>query len=265
MLEKDILHSTLKGFESGFQVRLIATMDLVSCESDARVEDVLSNDEWTKYSQIAIRKDGRIYGVLERKGLQTTTGTVRDHMRELDDSLLIPASAPIEDFIRLSEASEYRLVLDQGGIRGVVTRTDLQKLPVRVVVFTVITHLESLMAALIRRTTPVETEWLEKLPARRRSDINKRFEQLLAQDREIDRLALTFFSDKVHVIAAYGALPAPFQTDLDDIADLRNKIAHADDYVPDQAAFRDFPKRYRKVCHWVDQVREAISVAEGPR
>ena len=72
--------------------------------------------------------------------------SVHDHFRRLSEDSLIGADASILSFVKTADARPCRLVVSGDNIVGLVSLSDLQKLPVRVALFALITGFEMTMA-----------------------------------------------------------------------------------------------------------------------
>ena len=128
-------------------------------------------------------------------------------MSALDQPILIASGSSVLRYIEDAEASPCRLVLRHTQIDGIVTITDLQKLAVRPALFTLVTHLELLMAAAIRarfRDRP-EDDWLVLL-GDRRERVEQKWESHKAGGLEIDRIAATQFADKRKILVKSGLI-----------------------------------------------------------
>ncbi|MEO8953486.1 MAG: CBS domain-containing protein, partial [Ktedonobacteraceae bacterium] len=141
-----IFDTTMMGLETGLQVQHIATLEreLRTCSIDDSRDCValFADSQFEDFDQIPIRKEHSIVGVIT-KGCE---GSIQNCLHPLDESMLISAQEPLKQIIELMEwPPSYRLVLQGGSIRGIVTRSDLLKLPVRLFAFTCVTHLELLM------------------------------------------------------------------------------------------------------------------------
>ena len=88
------------------------------------------------FDQIPVRDEREhVLGVLERSG-DIIQASARERMRRIDDAILVSADMPLDLFVpKMEKPPFYRLVLDGVQIKGVVTRSDLLKLPVRLLVF----------------------------------------------------------------------------------------------------------------------------------
>jgi predicted transcriptional regulator len=70
----DPFGNVLASLEDSLQIRLIASWDLVTCQSDELAPVVLARPEVSKFSQVPVATGTRIIGVLERSfGLQMWT------------------------------------------------------------------------------------------------------------------------------------------------------------------------------------------------
>ena len=89
-----VLEETLAGLEAGLHVRHIATPNPRSCDVADLAAEVLNRPEHLDFDAIAVRKRGHVVGMLERS-TDEMTGTAGEHMRPLDDSILVSADLAI--------------------------------------------------------------------------------------------------------------------------------------------------------------------------
>ncbi len=229
-------------FERAFPVRLIGTLDgLVTCGIEDRLEAVAARPEIEPFDQLPVVEDGRIVGLVRRSRLLAApaTAAVREVFDRLDETVLIAADAGILAFLLEAKAHPCRLILDGGRITGLVSRSDLQKLPVRSLLFHIVTHLELAMAAWIRRHFPDEAAWLGVLTESRRRAVEQRYRGLAAARLAVDRLTATLFADKRAVVQRTAALPVSRNRAKEDFAAieaLRDAVAHIGDYALSQEA-----------------------------
>jgi hypothetical protein len=148
----EIFDRTIKGLEAGLKVGDIATYGFVYCHSSDDAAEVMARADWRSFDCVPVKHDHRIVGVLERD--QDLRGPAGGCMRSLDESLLVSSEEPLKGFIPLLVESPHRLVVQGTRIEGIVTRSDVHKLPVRLLAFALVTNLEMTMADLIvRRST----------------------------------------------------------------------------------------------------------------
>jgi predicted transcriptional regulator len=163
-----VFEHTLTGLELGLQVHHIATYGLVTCAPDDLVDVVFS--EYPEFDQIPVKNGQEVIGVLERECSEI--GKVKHQMRNLDDGILVAANEPLLDFMPLmADIPFYRLVLTGSRINGIVTRSDLLKLPVRLLGFAMVTNLELMMQEVIQHQLPDDQVWMALLSNNRREKV----------------------------------------------------------------------------------------------
>jgi len=253
---------TMSGLEAGLRVQHIAAFDLKTCRVGDSLPGVLADNSLADFDQIPVRDDSeRIVGVLLR-AKNTGSGKVAVSMQLLDESLLISAEAPLMSFVRLAGIAPYKLVLNQDGIRGIVTRSDLLKLPVRLLAFAGVTHLESLMYELIRKKhRHGDDSWTGSLEKKRRDKIRWKEKKLKKSRMEIDLLELTDFCDKRDLVSQIADPGRDFADDLVKAEELRNQIAHAATFIASDADARAFALQLQKTERWI----QALQVMNNER
>src|SRR5579859_294574 len=99
MNHNDIFGVTMAGLEAGFKVLHITTLELSTCAIDADANEVLNGPLQKDFDYIPVKSsNARIVGVLERES-GGAPGSVQDHMRPLDDSILVSADEPLTKFL----------------------------------------------------------------------------------------------------------------------------------------------------------------------
>jgi hypothetical protein len=262
--------------ERGFPVRLIGTFEgLVTCDVDDPLDTVLARADAEPYDQLPVTDGGRIVGLLRHGGMRSSGGpargadsTVRDLMQRLDETTLIAAEAGILTFLLGAKTSPCRLVLDGDRITGLVSKSDLQKLPVRSLLFHIVTHLELATAAWIRRHFPVEATWLAVLTKSRRAAVETRYAELAAARLAVDRLTATMFADKRAVLLRTGALPVSrnrAKEAFEQIEALRDAVAHIGDYALTQEAADRTIDTVALARFWIEALETVEVDREAPR
>lgn len=247
----NILRATMAGLESGLRVLHIATYPLEVRESSDSAAEVLSDPSLKDYDRIPVRENGRVVGVLERKpGM--AQGPCKQSMRRLDESILISAEEPLTKVLPLLQDSAYRLVLRGPEIRGIVTRSDIIKLPVRLVAFTLITHLEMVMAEVIQTRCPSAEQWLQLLSPGRQQKMNEKFAALKGENLHLPLLEFTDFCDKRTILKKLMDLGNDFEDALVGVEELRNTLAHAGGFAQDANKLNEFLNRLRLTQKWID-------------
>ncbi len=255
---------------SGLTVALIATerRQLVTCRLNESLSAVVPQSKEKQYDYLPVTDDdgGDIVGLLHtRECVQLASGTerVKSHFRPLSEGDLIGANASILGFIKDVDSKPCRLIVSESEIIGLVTLSDLQRLPVRAALFALITGFERTMAGAIRKKYTVDKDWLRLLGKCRREKINGEVEESKKQDGFVDKLLFTQFCDKVDILTKSPFFPSSLSKtkmrhQLKEIEELRNKVAHANDYATTQT-------KAQRVCSVVrnllDLRKEIVDIA----
>ncbi|MGB8345024.1 MAG: hypothetical protein WCD86_09075 [Ktedonobacteraceae bacterium] len=255
----DIFQSTMTGLEAGLQVLHITNFNLQFCDNDEE-EVIAVFDRFKQFDQVPVRRNGKVVGLIERAN-GTITGQVKERMRPLNDSLLISAFEPLMHLISLMDmtGTYYLLVLggtkEQQGIQGIVTRSDLLKLPIRLLAFTMVTHLEMLLKSIIQSECYQDEQiWLKCLSEGRRKNTLNKWEQAKTSRLEPPKLEYTEFCDKRDILMKLLKPGTKFKKDLEKIENLRNSVAHAGDYAETQEHMRQFIKTFLSAQYWIDHL-----------
>lgn len=244
---------TMAGFEHAFQARHIATFGLSTCTPDEAIEDVFRR--YPAFDQIPVADQGHLIGTLERRDTECC-GFVREHLRPLSDSFLVAADEPLNRTLPLlREACSYRLLLEGTRINGIVTRSDLLKLPVRLYAFSLVTHLELVMAEIIQRHRPDNT-WWELLSESRRSKVEVKRQELATRRADPDLLELTDFCDKRDIMRKVLCPGNGFEAQLKGVEEMRNAVAHAGSYATSSDELQQFLDRLEHARFWIDKLPE---------
>lgn len=247
----------------GLQVIHITTPTekLHSCQHDEVAADVLQNPRLKPFDQIPVQKHKKIIGLLKRDDYPVvkTTQQVGQLMKPLGD-VLVSADTPLLDFITEVNPLD-RLVVHKAQIYGLVTKSDLLKLPARLLGYALVTYVEAQMLAMIHATGVEEKDWIGWV--RERDRLEREYDRLLQARSDPDKLELTTFADKSQILRwlAYRPDYAKFLPDkalIDDLSEivrLRDTVAHTNSTNADhQSALTKFVHHLRMAEKWIKSV-----------
>lgn len=262
----DIFHA----LHAGLTVSLISTerAQLMTCAPDETLTDVMSrNTEPYDFLPVVRSSDGQrgqIVGLFHAENFfnqAPTDGYVEQHYAPLAEEYLIGADASILAFIIDADEKPCRLVVSGANIVGLVSLSDLQKLPVRAALFALITGFEISMFEAIKKSFPRNEDWKQFLKSDRRDKIVKEIDKSHEADGFIDELLFTQFCDKRDIILngfQLSKIKSVIERQLRRVQVLRDKLAHANDYASS-------PEQARNVCAVVRsllKLREKVAVIE---
>jgi hypothetical protein len=220
-----------------------ATYNVMSCSCDEDARDVLRRPEFSDFDCIPVRDRGRVTGVLLRD--DAPSGGVAEAMTPLDEGLLVAADEPLKAFLPLLLDSPRRLVVRGATIEGIVTASDVLKLPARLLAFAIITHLEMTMADVIARTTDGD-DWLQHLSSGRQERVRAKLDELHKDRVNPNTIEVTDFCDKREILLKLGTLTQFTESKgqareaFKAIEELRNMLAHGATYAQSQDDVRKF-------------------------
>ena len=194
---------------SGLTVALIATErdTLMTCCPSESLRAAVSRSAEQQYDYLPVTDDegSEIVGLLHSVDFvrnSSCTGFVEKHFRPLSERDMIGANASILDFIKEADSKPCRLIVSGDKIVGLVTLSDLQKLPVRAALFALITGLEIMMYEAIKQKYPTGEKWKQHLTVHRQKNIKEKIDNSAKGDGFVDDLLFTQFCDKRDILEA---------------------------------------------------------------
>lgn len=260
----------VRAFESNLAVRLIATDRgaFKTCAANERVVEVAARNRKDGFDHLPVvettahesARADRIVGLLDMVALENDPllqGLVHERMRPLSEENLIGADAGILSFIRTADHQPCRLIISGPEISGLVSISDLQRLPVRAALFTVVTHLEMVMANVIRGEFEDSDRWLDRLPEGRRLKLRAQISASKESNTFVQSLLLTQFCDKANLIQkspSFRWSKSEFKSNMKRIESLGNDLAHANNYAADRGAAQRLCGTVRIMDRWLDRL-----------
>ena len=242
------LHSLRRVFHEGFVVRDVAE-PLISFDDVTPAGHVREMVTAEGIEFVGVRRGGRVAGFAEVSQLHE--GTCGDHWQPFRDELVIDGAESLARLVLRLREHRRLFVMLLGGIGGLVSRTDLQKPPMRMWLFGIITLVEMRLVRTIEDVCPEERwrQWLS--PAR-----VEKAEQLQAERQRRGQapslLECLQFSDKVQIYARNETLRATTRFESRRqleragtmLEKLRNNLAHSQDIIAhDWEAIVDLAER----------------------
>lgn len=221
-------------FEHSITVRHIAEK-LQSCQADDDAVGVRRRMEEFDFDVLGLEEKGVVSGYIEQSSLET--GTCIKYLHTFHPSELISESTPLIDLLPILRDVPRVFVLDRNKVSAIVTRGDLQKAPVRMLLFGLVTLLEMHLLRLIRIYYPNDS-WQEFLSDGRLEQAKKLLSERHARNEAIDLADCLQFCDKRDLILRRSDIQKSVGLEskksgelLESAEKLRNKLAHAQDIV----------------------------------
>ena len=226
--------------------------DLSTCRREETACEVMArNTERFSFLPV-VDDDGLILGLYEAErwfGRDAPPEPIGNCFKPFSEDMVIGADASIVDFVKTADTRQTRLVVSGDRVAGLVSLSDLQRLPVRAALFTLITRLEMAMARRIAREWDGtdKTGWLELLSKKRRADIEETIDTAKREDGFVSEIAFSQFSDKATILCKrkliYGRTRC-LERNFKAIRKLRDNLAHSNYYA-------ESPESARRTCEAV--------------
>ena len=207
--------------------------DLISCGDDeeiARARELMNKHE---FDVLGVDRDGVVCGYVRREDLGPGTETCAQHKVDFQIGDLVAHSTPLLDAFRLMRDKPQLFVLTADRVDRIVTKGDLGKAPVRMMIFGLITTLEMHLLRLIREFYP-GGGWHTKIRPNRLKAARKLQDDRALVNEQLDLADCLQFCDKADIIwgtpKVRKRLPVP-QAFFDQAMQLRDRLAHANSLV----------------------------------
>lgn len=254
-----------RALHSGLTVDLIATPvhELKTCTPHELISDVLQHNPEDFDFLPVVDETHRFAGMFHAAAHRgrRTLGTVWQCYVPLSEDYLLGADASILEFVLDADEKQCRLVISGTKVVGLVSLSDLQRLPVRAALFALITGLEMTMADLIRMRYPESQHWMRVLTSGRQAKIEEERKKAKSDDGYVDTLLFTQFCDKREILTRELAEPEgrALSATLESIEALRNSVAHANEYASSPAEAKNVCKIARELLHLTDHFQDQLS------
>ncbi|MBD8005489.1 hypothetical protein [Bacillus norwichensis] len=190
--------------------------------------------ETYNFNVVGFKEENKVIGYLDREQYDYNSNTIEESLISINTSDIVAANTPLVDIFALMEGKERLFLMSDSTIDLLITKADLQKPPVRMLLFGLVTLLESEMADVIRVHHP-SGEWKNLLTEGRVKKIEALYEKRKEKNIEIDSIDCTQFADKKTVVLEDTSLRENLFTSSKKSAEkwmrkvelLRDDLAHA--------------------------------------
>jgi hypothetical protein len=211
---------------------------LQCCCDDDSARDVIEELKRLDFDVVGVleRKSSRVIGWLDRS--HVADGPCRRWMQAIEPDHVVSDSTSLSAVLRVLGGQPWAFVVAGHGVAGIVTRSDLQKPPVRAVIFGLLSLLEIHLTYWIGQHFQSD-QWQELLSEKRVSAANTLLSERANRNEEISLLDCLQLCDKRDILFRCPALidifglesPKAARQILRGAEGLRNRVAHSQDLV----------------------------------
>jgi hypothetical protein len=224
-------------FTEAFVARDIAE-PLASFDAGASATEVRQSMQAKGLEVVGIRSKGEIVGYVTRLSLDD--GPCGRSQRPLSEARVLADSASLLSVLTAMNQAPFLLITVLGAVGGIITPADLQKPPVRMWVFGIVTLIEMRCLELIERHCPAES-WKHHLSEGRLQKAQALLDERRRRNQTVRLIDCLQFSDKGQIIGRNEQIRQntifASRRQADDatrkLEQLRNNIAHAQDLSQD--------------------------------
>lgn len=242
-------------FEKNIAVRHIAE-PICSFDESADAQDVRDFMNRVDYDVVGVRQRGLVTGYLRRTEL--VQGKIGAYLKEFKSNELLPDTAPLLEALKVQVDFGRVFVLSFGKVSGIITPGDLQKAPIRMWLFGLISLIEMQLLRIIRERFLVDS-WAKLLTDSRIEKARKMLEMRQKMNGAIDLADCLQFCDKREIIVKtkelcdeLGFSKTALESLLRELEKLRNNLAHAQDVItgnwPDIVDLTSSAEAFLKRC-----------------
>ena len=225
----------LELFESSTTVKHIAEK-LQTCNGSEDADIILKQMDALDFDVMGLEEDGIINGYIDKKELGD--GRCKDYLIIFHPSELISESTPLIELLPILREAPRVFVLERNRVSSIVTRGDLQKAPVRLFLFGLLTLLEMHLLQIIRVHYSDDT-WQKHLKPKRLESVQSLWVQRKDRNEALDLADCLQFCDKRELVLRSPEICQLIgiksrtwgKSLLESAENLRNKLAHAQDIV----------------------------------
>ncbi len=257
---------TIMSMAQSIPIRFISE-PFVSYDKQTPYADVVSRMNTSQFDVAGVVDHaGRVLGYVDTKRKLSGVCGDKNHVLPLDPGTLVTDAMPLAEAGALVARRRRVFVLEGNKVTSIVTRADLQKAPVRIMIFGVIMVLEMHLTEVLRREWPGDT-WREcdSFTLKQVKAIEDAFRQAKARNDETDVFGCMDLYDKSLLAGETETLFEVLQvngpddlesSDLADIRRLRNVVAHGKSLVTSN-------RSWNKVLHIVIEAQQVSNALES--
>lgn len=232
---KSSLYDLRELFDRSVSVRHLAE-PFVSFDAQRLAAEVRAFMEAKNFDIVGVRDNGVVVGYVERTTLKE--GTLEQYRKSFDKQPILNEWSPILEALQLLDKFPHVFVVAMGKVAGIITKGDLQKAPVRMWLFGVLSLIEMQFLRLIRAAYQQDS-WEILISPSRLKKAQQSLQVRQRQNEEIDLADCLQFADKGEIVVksdlfcrVFGCISKGEAKDfLKELRHLRDNLAHAQDII----------------------------------
>jgi len=222
-------------FYEGFSVHDIAE-PLVSIDATSPADEIRQFMEARAFEVVGARSEGLVVGYLAKPDL--TSGPCSQFVHAFDEAEVLDDTSSLAEVVGKLNGTARVFLTFLGQVGGIVTRSDLQKPPMRMWLFGMVSLIEMRMVRLIEQQC-LDEQWRAYLSDARIAKAQQLLTERTRRNQNLGLLDCLQFSDKGQIIARNPAIRQTtrfgsrrqVETVVKQLERLRNNLAHSQDII----------------------------------
>ncbi|MFB3431815.1 MAG: CBS domain-containing protein [Phycisphaerales bacterium] len=254
--------------EEGITVEMIMTEPAHCVDPDKPVSSVLEDPELSGFDCFPVRAQAEngnlsIIGAVFRSDDRQPNLPAKEAMRPLHQVPLVGSRDSVDRLIRLMhERKEYYfLVLHESRVSGIVTRSDLDRLPVRLLLISRIVHAEQIMTMILNRCAETRSDWFAQLSGGRQKAVRGVQDRNRASGDDLELIECLYLCDKLTLLDRLAGLREVKQS-LSSMEKLRNRLMHAREADDDDESLAKMIERAVKIDQAIELMEQHLAEQE---
>ena len=138
------------------------------------------------------------------------------------------SDASLLSFVQNADNQKFALLVRESQIMGIVTLSDIQKLPVYCVLYSLLMAVEMLLMELIRKSCPADhpDKWIDHLDKRVQKSIEGYWKQAQQKNVALDKLSCASFGNELIAAQGLRLLSSSESAALLRLNELRDLVCH---------------------------------------
>lgn len=210
---------------------------LLCCPASSMAEDAknaLKNREFDA-AGVKVTEGAEVMGYVVTDEL--ADGVVTEYLKKIEPERLISDSTPIAEIFKALINKEFSFVLYGQHIVGIITKADINKPPVRIYLFGIISLFEMHLNSWINYFYP-DNSWESEVPEKRIEDAYNTYDKRKGNNQDLSLLECLQLCDKRDLLAKsedfkkdFDFSKNKFDTFVKQVEKIRNELAHSQNSI----------------------------------
>ena len=210
---------------------------LLCCPADSRAEHAKDALKIREFDVAGVKETegGEVIGYVITDELME--GEVKKHLKNIDSELLISDSTPIADIFATLTNRDFSFVLYGKHIIGIITKADVNKPPVRIYLFGIISLFEMHLNSWINHFYPGDS-WEPEVSEKRIKDAHDIYEKRKGNNQDLSLIECLQFCDKRDILSKsedfrkdFDISRKQFDSFVEQVEKIRNELAHSQNSI----------------------------------